>query len=195
MINNDLAQTISDISLGLFRKNFFSMYHGTISAKTDNKHFVINTHDAIFDEISIKSLCEVPLDENLSWQNASIQSHIHSSIYKQFHEAKYIISGLPPFTSSYSLKKENSIIKPEDYFGALTFGEIQVYDPGDFKTWHKRSELEITEHMRKNKNHIMIIRGVGMYGYDRDIMKLVRKIAILENSCKLLSMKDSLNIK
>jgi L-fuculose-phosphate aldolase len=192
MINNDLVQMISDISLGLFRKNFFSMYHGTISAKTDRDHFVINTHEAIFDEITEKSLCEIPTEKNLSWQNASIQSHIHASIYKRFHESKYIISGLPPFTSSYSLKKENSVIKFEDYFGALTFGEIEVYDPGDFDTWHQRSEQEIVEHLHKNKNHMMIIRGVGMYGYDRDIMKLVRKIAILENSCKLLSMKDSL---
>ena len=90
------------------------------------------------------------------------------------------------------MKKENSTIEFEDYFGAMTFDTIEVYDPGDFATWHKRSEEEIVDSLSKNKNHMMIIRGVGMYGYDRDIMKLVRKIAILENSCKLLSMKDSL---
>ena len=34
----------------------------------------------------------------------------------------------------------------------------------------------------------MVIKGIGTYIYDRDIHELVKKIAILENSCRLLKL-------
>jgi L-fuculose-phosphate aldolase len=38
---------------------------------------------------------------------------------------------------------------------------------------------------------VMVIRGIGTYVYDRDINNLVKRVAILENSCRLLSIKSS----
>ncbi|PIF03220.1 MAG: hypothetical protein CSA86_06065, partial [Arcobacter sp.] len=79
----------------------------------------------------------------------------------------------------------------EDFFGKTTFGKINIYNPGDFSTWYQRNALEITRYLKETKNNLMVIKGVGIYAYDRDINELVKKIAILENSCRLLSKKGS----
>jgi len=190
MIDKNIVNLLSNISLALFRKNFFGIYHGSISAKIDHNTLMINTHDAIFDKIDSKHLCELSMNKkDYRWKIASIEADIHSSIYNQIHEAKYIACGMPPYTTAYTF--EHDTIKPNDYFGKTIFGEIPVYDPGSFSNWYKRNSLEITKFLKESKSHIMIIKGVGVYVYDRDINELVKKIAILENSCRLLSIKSS----
>lgn len=190
MIDKTIVDMLSSICLTMFNENFFGIYHGAISAKIDYKSFVINTRDAIFDKIDSKSLCELSSDnKDYRWKIASIESHIHASIYDHIHEAKYIAFALPPYTTALTFK--NDKISLEDYFGKMTFGEVEVYDPGNFATWYERNEKEITDYFLKTRNHIMVIKGVGIYVYDRDILQLVKKIAILENSCRLLGIKNN----
>lgn len=190
MIDKSIVNTLSTISLAMFSKNFFGIYHGAISAKIDYKTFIINTRDAIFDKIDAKSLCELSSENrDYRWKIASIESHIHANIYDKIHEAKYVAFTMPSFTTAYTF--ENDTIVPKDYFGKTTYGEVPVYNPGDFNTWYERNESEITDYFVKTRNHIMVIKGVGVYVYDRDIYQLVKRLAILENSCKLLSIRDS----
>jgi L-fuculose-phosphate aldolase len=188
LIDKKISELLSNISLALFRKNFFGIYHGSISSKIDHNTFIINTKEAIFDEIDLAHLCQLNMNTcDYSWKLASIESHIHNSIYTDIHEAKYIACGMPPYTTAYALK--HNIIKLEDYFGKTLFGEITVYDAGDFDTWYERNSSEITKYLKQSKNHIMVIRGVGVYVYDRDINELIKKVAILENSCRLLALQ------
>ncbi len=190
MIHKSIVDLLSNISLALFRKNFFGIYHGSISSKTDHNSFVINKKEAIFDEIDAEHLCQLSMNTyDYSWKLASIESDIHNSIYNQIHEAKYIACGMPPYTTAYAL--EHDYITFEDYFGKTMFGEVKVYDAGDFNTWYDRNQLEITKFLKQSDNHIMVIRGVGVYVYDRDINELIKKVAILENSCRLLALKSS----
>ena len=190
MIDKNTVKLLSDLSLTMFRKNFFGIYHGAISAKLDHKSFVINKSDAIFDEMNENSFCELNVSrKDYRWNIASIESDIHAAIYDNIHEAKYIAFGVPIYTTAYTFENDHIIL--DDYFGKTTFGKIDIYDPGDFNTWYSRNALEITKYLKENKNHVMVIRGIGMYVYDRDINNLVRRVAILENSCRLLSIKSS----
>ena len=190
MISKSTVELLSNISLALFRKNFFGIYHGSISSKVDHNSFIINTKEAIFDEIDESSLCQLNMNSyDYSWKMASLEADIHNSIYNQIHEAKYIACGMPPYTTAYAL--EHDVIKFEDYFGKTIFGEIKVYDAGDFETWYNRNQLEITKFLKEADNHIMIIRGVGVYVYDRDMNELVKRVAILENGCRLLGIKSN----
>jgi L-fuculose-phosphate aldolase len=77
------------------------------------------------------------------------------------------------------------------FFGKTFFGELSIYNPGNFSTWYKRNALEITKYLKESEHNLMVIKGVGTYVYDRDVYELVKKIAILENSCRLLSIKSS----
>ena len=190
MIDQNHVDQLSKLSLTLFRKNFFGIYHGAISAKLDHNNFMINTADAIFDEMSEKSYCELNItNKDYRWKIASLESQIHAAIYANIHEAKYIAFGVPIYTTAYTFDHEK--IKFNDYFGKTTFGEIDVYDPGDFDTWYDRNATEITNYLKNTNTHVMVIKGIGMYVYDRDINELVKKVAIIENSCRLLSIKSS----
>lgn len=190
MVDKTTVKLLTDLSLTMFRKNFFGIYHGAISAKLDQDNFLINTADAIFDEMDEHSFCTLNLNkQDYRWKMASIESHIHATIYSNIHEAKYVAFGMPTFTTAYTF--DNDSISFEDYFGKTTFGSLSVYDPGDFNTWYKRNALEITKYLKQSEHNLMIIKGVGTYIYDRDIHGLVKKIAILENSCRLLSIRTS----
>lgn len=192
MINQKTVKHLSDLSLTLFRKNFFGIYHGAISAKVDHNSFIINTADAIFDEMDEKSFCELStVKQDYRWNLASIEAHIHATIYNNIHEAKYIAFGVPIYTTAYTFDHDEIILN--DYFGKTNFGKIPVIDPGVFSTWYDRNALEITKYLKEADTHVMIIKGIGMYVYDRDINELVKKVAIIENSCRLLSIKSSFN--
>jgi L-fuculose-phosphate aldolase len=189
MIDKNIVKHLSDISLALFRKNFFGIYHGSISKKVNHQSFIINKKEAIFDEIDQNTLCQLSMKiEDYSWNLASIEAKIHNSIYNQIHEAKYIACGMPPYTSAYAL--EHDVIEFEDYFGKMMFGQILVHDPSDFDTWYERNHIEVPTLLKLSNNHILIIKGIGVYVYDRDMNELVKKVAILENSCRLLALKS-----
>lgn len=190
MIDQNTIKLLSDLSFSMFSKNFFGIYHGSLSAKLDQHNFMINTKDAVFDNIDENSFCRLNMNkQDFRWNIASMEAHVHSTIYTNIHEAKYIAFGMPIYTTSYSLVNDNIIF--EDYFGKTMFGEISIYNPGDFSTWYKRNALEITKYLKNSSNNMMVIKGVGTYIYDRDIHELVKKIAILENSCRLLSIKST----
>jgi len=190
LIDEKTVDLLSNISLALFRKNFFGIYHGSLSSKQDHDSFIINSKEAIFDEISKNQLCQLKMNTyDYSWKLASIEADIHNSIYTQIHEAKYIACGMPPYTTAYAL--EHDTIEFKDFFGKTLFGKIKVYDPKDFETWYDRNQLEITKFLKQSKSHIMVIRGVGVYVYDRDINELIKRVAILENSCRILALKSN----
>ena len=192
MVDKSTVKLLADLSLTMFRKNFFGIYHGAISTKQDEYSFMINTRDAIFDRMDEKSFCSLNINkQDYRWNIASMESDIHATIYANIHEAKYIAFGMPIYTTAYTLNHNKIVL--EDFFGKTTFGEISIYNPGDFSTWYKRNALEITKYLKESENNIMIIKGIGTYVYDRDIHELVKKIAILENSCRLLSIKSSFN--
>lgn len=189
MIDKNVVKHLSNISLALFRKNFFGIHHGSISKKIDHNSFIINNKDAIFDEIGTDSLCQLSMTKyDYGWKLASIEAEIHNAIYTQIHEAKYIACGMPPYVTAYALEHDEIIL--EDYFGKTIFDRIMVHDPGDFDTWYERNKFEIPTLIKLSQSHIMIIRGVGVYVYDRDMTELVKKVAILENSCRLLAIKS-----
>ena len=194
MIDKNIVKHLSDISLTLFRKNFFGIYHGSISKKIDHDGFVINKKEAIFDEIDESTLCELKMEnKDYSWNFASIEAEVHKKIYAQIPESKYIACGMPPYTCAYSLVHDE--IRFEDYFGKITYDKIVVHDPGDFDTWYKRNDKEIATLLKLSVNNLIIIKGVGVYVCDRDMNNLIKKVAILENSCRLLTLKSQFNIE
>lgn len=190
MTEKNITKLLSDISLALFRKNFFGIYHGSISAKLDHNSFTINTKEAIFDEIDENSLCTLKMNsDDYNWNLASIEVDVHNAIYNQIHEAKFIACGMPPYTTAYTLNHDT--IEFDDIFGKEVLGKIEVYDPGDFSTWYERCDEEIVKYLKEHSSHIMVIRGIGVYVYDRDINELIKKVAVLEKSCQILGLKKS----
>jgi len=185
----NLKRKISTLALSMFRKDFFGIYHGSISAKTESNRFIINTQETIFDAIDDDNIIELHFKRDYRWNQASIDASIHFSIYSQISEAKFICFTMPPFTTAYSL--DHNIVSPKDYFGHQEIGSIEIVDPKQFDDWYDRAQSEIAYYFQTKKTNIMIIRGYGVYAYNRDIHKMAKQLAILEKSCRLLMLESS----
>ena len=189
MNKSNLKSRLSSLALSMFRKDFFGIYHGSISAKTESHRYLINTKEAIFDALDDMSLIELYFKKDYRWNQASIDAKIHYSIYSQISEAKFICFSMPQFTTAYSLK--HNIITPKDYFGHKEIGSITIIDPKQFEDWYDRADSEIAYYLQSQKTNIMVIRGYGVYAYSRDIHEMAKKLAILEKSCRLLMLDNS----
>jgi len=183
-MKKSLTDELIDVSLSMFRKNFFGIYHGSISAKIEEDTFLINKVDAIFDEVEPDDFIKLYARRDYRWKQASIDAEIHANIYKYISSAKYVTYTMPPYTTSYSM--DIPTILPKDYFGHRTFGELPIYDPKNFDTWYERAPNEIHHYFKQHETNMMVIKGYGVYTYHRDLHELVKYLAILENSCKLL---------
>ncbi|MCK9491051.1 MAG: class II aldolase and adducin N-terminal domain-containing protein [Sulfurimonas sp.] len=184
-----LKNKLKTLALSMFRKDFFGIYHGSISAKTETNRFLINTKDAVFDALNEDSMIELYFKKDYRWNQASIDSKIHFSIYSQISDAKFVSFTMPPFTTAYSL--EHSIIKPKDYFGFKELGSIEIVDPKQFEDWYERAQSEIAYYFQTKKTNIMVIRGYGVYSFNRDLHEMAKKLAVLERSCRLLMLDGS----
>ncbi|MEA1982342.1 MAG: class II aldolase and adducin N-terminal domain-containing protein [Campylobacterota bacterium] len=184
-----LKEKLSRLALSMFRKDFFGIYHGSLSAKTESNRFLINTNEAIFDDLEEKSLIELYFKKDYRWKQASVDAGIHFSIYSQISEAKFICFSMPQFTTAYSIQHDEII--PKDYFGHKEIGIINVVDPKKFDDWYDRADSEIAYYFQTKKTNIMVIRGYGVYAYNRDIHEMAKKLAILEKSCRLLMLDNS----
>ncbi|DAB28659.1 MAG: hypothetical protein A2513_08055 [Sulfurimonas sp. RIFOXYD12_FULL_33_39] len=191
MNKDNLKNKLSALALSMFRKDFFGIYHGSISAKTESNRFVINTKEAIFDSIDENNLIELYFKKDYRWTQASIDANIHHSIYSQISDAKFICFSMPPFTTAYSL--DHNIIAPKDYFGYKEIGSIEIVDPKHFDDWYERASSEIAYYFQSKRTDIMVIKGYGVYTFNRDLHEMAKKIAILEKSCRLLLLDNTKN--
>jgi len=189
MNRQNLKTKLSTLALSMFRKDFFGIYHGSVSAKTESNRFIVNTKEAVFDAIDETNLIELYFKKDYRWNQASIDSKIHFSIYSQISEAKFICFSMPPFTTAYSLK--HNIIAPKDYFGHKEIGSIEIFDPKQFDDWYDRAESEIAYYFQTKKTNIMVIRGYGVYAYNRDLHEMAKQLAVLEKSCRLLMLESN----
>ncbi|MDR2789982.1 MAG: class II aldolase and adducin N-terminal domain-containing protein [Campylobacteraceae bacterium] len=183
-MQNYLVNELSEISLSMFRKNFFGIYHGSISARTEQDRFIINKKNAIFDRIGENSLVELYSKKDYRWNDASIDAYIHLGIYSNISEAKYACYAMPPYTIAYSLNHNNII--PKDYFGLMLIGKTNIYDPKQFDDWYERADVEIYRYFMEKNTNIMVIKGYGVFAYDRDIHSMAKNVALIENTCRVL---------
>ncbi len=191
MVDKHLIEDIKHISLSLFNKNFFSVYHGSISARVSTSGFIINSKDTILDEVTEESLVRLDCQKrDYRWSMANPDVHIHENIYEHIPSAKYISYTMPPYATAYSLK--HGKVSPQDYYGKKILGEIIVYDPKNMDDWLERAPYEIPQFFQQHDTHLLLIKGFGLISYDRDITEMAKKISILENSCRLLALSANI---
>lgn len=179
-----LLDDLKHVSLSMFRKNFIGIFHGSISARVEQNKFLINKKNTIFDDVNDEDFISLRSNRDYRWKEASQDADIHLNIYQNINEAKYICYAMPPFLTAYSLVHDS--IVPQDYFGSMKFESIPIYDPKQFEDWYERADIEIYRYLKEAKTNVIVIKGYGLYVYDRDITQLAKTIALLENSCRLL---------
>jgi len=183
-----LLNELKHISHSMFSKNYFGVFHGSISAKVAINAFVINKKEVILDEVNEDGFIELTCNtkKDYRWKEASVDAQIHEKIYRTLPHAKYISYTMPPYATASSLNHE--VIVPKDYYGVKVLKNIFVYDPKGFNDWEERAPDEISNFFQNNNSHLLLIKGFGLISYDRDLTEMVKKVAILENSCRLLTI-------
>ena len=183
-----LVEQIKLMSHSMFQKNYFGVFHGSISAKISTNSFIINKKEIILNDVQANSFIELNYSKtkDYRWSDASADVRIHEKIYKMLPSAKYISYTMPPYATAYSLSHKEVV--PKDYYGYQIIERVAIYDPKDFSDWHIRAAYEITSFFKKSQDHLLLIKGFGLISYDRDLTEMVKKVAILENSCKLLTL-------
>ena len=190
-MDKHLIDEIKHVSLSLFNKNFFGVYHGSISARLSANSFIINSKDTILDEVTEDSLVKLDCQKrDYRWSLANSDVHIHEHIYESIPNAKYVTYTMPPYTTAFSLK--HGKVLPQDYYGKQLLGEVVIYDPKNFEDWIERAPYEVAQFFQKHDTHLLMIKGFGLIAYDRDISDMAKKIAVLENSCRLLALSANL---
>jgi L-fuculose-phosphate aldolase len=183
-----MEETIIDklrrVSLSLFRQNFFGIFHGSISARIELNKFIINKKEAIFDAMDEEDFILLRHSRDYRWKDASLDSEIHSSIYQNIPDAKFVAYAMPPFATAYSLDAD--YIVPRDYFGKRLYPNLKIYDPKKADDWYERADVEIPRVMMEQNLDVLIIRGYGIYAHAREINELAKKFALIENSCRIL---------
>jgi len=189
-MDTHLLNEIKHISNSMFKKNYFGVFHGSISARDSVNSFIINKKETILDQVSDNCFLRLSCSKqkDYRWKEASIDAHIHEQMYNALPNAKYISYTMPPFVTAYSLN--HNIVIPKDYYGYQLFDEVHVYDPKNFTDWKSRAPSEITSFFKKSNDKILLIKGFGLVSYNRDLTQMVKKVAILENSCKLLTLSS-----
>ena len=188
-MNKALDEDLANVAHSLFSKNFFSLFHGSLSLKLSKASFLINTKHSILDNLDKSDFIKVDMQKrDYRWQLASSDAHIHELIYESVPQAKYVSYTLPPYATAYSLKHSRLI--PVDYYGAKYLKKVSIYDPKHFDDWMERSAHEIAKFFKESDNRLLLIKGFGLVAYDRSLIDMAKKISILENSCKLLLLNS-----
>ncbi len=188
-MDKHLIEAVRRVSRSLFEKNFFGVYHGSISARIDAGSFLINAKEAILDKLEEEDLVHLDCAKrDYRWSQASVDVHIHEKMYETLPNAKFVCYTMPPYAVSYSLK--HGKVQPKDYYGNQILKEVYIYDPKQFDDWMERAPFEIAKFFRTHETHLLLIKGFGLIAYDRDITEMAKKISILENSCRLLALSS-----
>ncbi|BDQ26796.1 class II aldolase and adducin N-terminal domain-containing protein [Helicobacter heilmannii] len=188
-VDQKLLQQLQKVSLSMFRKGFFSIFRGSISARMGATRFLINKNNVIFDNLDEESFIVLQDKLDYRWREASMDVGIHASIYRHFTEARFIAYGRPPHAIAYSLNHES--LAPRDYLGATLLGQkIDIYDPKSYKDWQDRCSVDISHYLQASKRCFIFIRGCGIVAYHRELQGLLKIFDLIEGGCEILQLSN-----
>lgn len=189
MNKESIISQIQILASSMFKKNFLGISHGSISAKLSQNSFIINKNNAFLEQLKQDDFSVLKFSKDYSWNEASIDSEIHKSIYENIPEAKFISFASPPYTQAMSLNHD--FITPQDYFGEIFLEEINVYNPKNYDDWNERSQTEIYRHMLEKKKNFAVVKGYGIFAFGRTNHELGKIIDLIENSCKIIYLAET----
>lgn len=188
-VDQKLLSQLQRVSLSMFRKGFFSIFRGSISARLSPTRFIINKQAAVFDNLDEESFIVLQDKLDYRWRESSVDTPIHANIYRYFTEARFITYARPPYAIAYSLNHEN--LNPKDYLGYSMLGHrVEIYDPKSYKDWQDQAPVNILHYLQENKRHFVFIKGCGIVVYHRELQGLLKILDLVESSCQILQLAN-----
>lgn len=194
-----IFHTFDSIGKDLFNQSLNNSHSGNMSIRRANKILItasgsmlhrLSPSDLI--ELSINSKMDASLDNPSSrayFSNIkapSIETVVHKSIYLKT-DADAVVHAHSPFTVTIA-QNSDSII-PFDAEGAYYFQEIPVVTARTTIGSEDIAEL-VPEIMLKNRIPLVVVRGHGVFSCGRNLVEAYKWISSLENSSRLLLLKN-----
>ena len=190
-IDTALITSLCEVSNSMSKKGLFGILYGSISARLGKENFLINRRDALLDNMNIDCFMTLHDKEDYRWKEASLDSYIHASIYRNFIDAQFVICAYAPFISAYSLKRR--MLNPNDYIGYKVLGkQCEILDCKDYDTLYERVDTDIVRYFKTHNTNFVVIKGLGIYAYGRDLHSVAKIIDTAENTCKILLFSESI---
>lgn len=169
----------------LSNNKLISTFCGSISMRFENSSFFVNKQDIFFTLPNDDDFILLEGKKDYRWREACEHAPIYQNIFKSITTAKVACICMPTFLSAYGL--EHASFEPKDILGS-EFGNIFIYDTKDPDDWLERAPSEIVRHFISTGSCVMLLKGAGVCAYERTFGELARKLIILENSAKLLTI-------
>lgn len=173
----------------LSNNKLISTFCGSISMKFENSSFFVNKQDIFFTLPNNDDFILLEGKKDYRWKEACEHALIYQNIFKSITGARVACVCMPTFLSAYGL--EHASFEPKDILGQ-EFGNIFIYDTKDADDWLERAPSEIVRHFSSTGSNIILLKGAGVCAYERTFRELARKLIILENSAKLLTIAKKL---
>lgn len=165
--------------------SLISTFCGSVAMRFDNSSFFVNKQNIFFTKPNDDDFILLEGKKDYRWKEACLHAPIYQNLFKNIPGAKVACLCMPAFLSAYGL--EYASFEPKDILGH-EFGNIFIYDTKDPDDWLERAPSEITRYFITSSSNIMLLKGVGVCAYERTFEELARKLIILENSAKLLTI-------
>ncbi len=125
--------------------------------------------------------------KDFRWDDANFDCFIHQNIYKNIPMANFFCIATPKSTISYSLN--HNILSPKDFYSG--FESLKIYDPKNFVNWNERAFNEILNFLQTNKTNVVIVKGIGIFIYEKTLSNLLGLICNIEHSVKILHIYET----
>lgn len=165
----------------LFNKNFLNIGKGSLSLKIDSDKMIVNREDKHVLEDNFASIVNIN-EKNLAWKSVTRDVEIHAKIFQNHSNVKAIAELFLINTISYSMSYGG--FNPIDFTGKEEIGSIEIIQIENKEKWKENKEFIVTKAL--GNNHIVIVRGYGVFLVARDIREILQKAIILENSAYIL---------
>lgn len=188
-MDSELIEKLSIVSKSLFNLGIFSIGAGSISARVEMSRFVIDKKESILDNMSEENFILLNHARDYRWNDASVDAEIHSLIYQNIDDAKFIAFSMSPFLIAHTLV--HPFIEPVDFMGKTQFDSIKIYDPKDFSDWLYRAPSELLRVFEESGLNFVVVKGYGVVAHAREIEELATLLVAIENSCKILHLANA----
>lgn len=190
-MDSELIEKLSAVAKALFNLGVLSIGSGSISARVEMSRFVIDKKYANFHNILKENFILLNHTRDYRWNDASFDVEIHSYIYQNIDNAKFVSFAAAPYTIAYTLN--HHFIEPVDFFGKSLCKSIKIYDPKEnFTNWYQRAPVEILRALEDAEKEFVVVRGYGIVAYAREAGELASIMATVENSCKILLLNSTI---
>ncbi len=173
----------------LWEAGLIHLTSGNISMRKGSVMYVTRT-GSLLGDLAPSDIVSVNVENTLRDKGASSETPVHRAIYAANPEVGAVVHAHPPYATALSWDYET--IKPMDS-DSLYIPEVPVMTECPYG----EGSVCVAAHFPQllGKHTVAMIRGHGAFSVGKDIRQATARISMMENQCRLLFLRRTLEHK